>query len=61
MSGAGRDHIPIGGNGARRADLGEDEHVPVSVRSATHADDVRNQSAHQRVRCHRGVPRMHGD
>ena len=51
--------------GRGRADLGEDEHVPVQereecdTRTAVAApdseDDVRKQSAHERIRCHRGM------
>ena len=60
VPGAGGDHIPIDANGARRAELGKDEHAP-KQHALTHRrnseENVRNQSAHQRTRCHRVVPR----
>ena len=67
---AGGDHIPIEANGARRAELGGDEHVPAQEREECDArttvaapdptgeENVCNQSTHQRIRCHRVVSRM---
>ena len=72
MPGAGGDHIPIEANGARRADLGEDEHVPVQEReecdtrtpAAAPDPTVTRMSvtrAHIGERCHGECVRMHGD
>ena len=62
--------MPLEVSGSRHAERGEDEHAPAQerekrdTRSTVAALDhnegsVRNQIAHQRIRTHRRMPRMH--